>query len=70
MRYHFACGILEASDLVQAAMIELIKDRIDRCLDVAIVDQMMATVRDVAFNDDIDLERMPMHPPAFVPLRK
>lgn len=51
-------------------MIELSANRFDRRLDVAVVDEMVLPGWDVAFDNDINLEGMAMHAPAFVPLRK
>ena len=50
-------------------MIDLGMDGVNRGLDLAVVNQVVAAVRDVAFNDYIDPEGMAMHAAAFVPFR-
>src|SRR5437870_5043214 len=68
LRQHFAGGIFQARNLVEAAMIDLFVNRIDDGLDLAVIDQIVLAFRDFAFDDDVDLERMSMHPPALVAL--
>ncbi len=67
---HFAGGILQASDFIEALMVELLPQRHHRLLDLAIVNEVSLVLRDLTFHHDIHPEGVAVHPPAFVPVRE
>src|SRR6185503_1867594 len=63
---NLAGGVEEAFDLVQAVVVEPLHDRFGGGLDVAVVDQVALLRGDVAFDDDVEAERVAVQPPALV----
>ena len=61
-------GRLDINQFNQHIGIELAAQRIHGLSQVGVVDEVVLPRRNVAFNDDIDAERMPMHAPTLVPL--
>jgi hypothetical protein len=67
---HFAGGIFQPGNFIEAMMVDAVVNGVNRSLDFTVIDQVMLPIRDLAFDNDIDFERMPMHPPTFVTLWK
>jgi hypothetical protein len=66
----FARGIFQAADLIEVEVIQPTDDGIDDALDLAVIDQVPLFGRHFPFHHDIEAERMPVQPPALVPVRK
>ena len=62
--------MLKPLDVVQTVMIELHPQRLDHPLDLAVVDQVVLTLGNVAFDKDIDSKRVAVHTPALVAFGK
>lgn len=67
---NFTCRVLKPLNLVQAVVVQSLAQRLNRSLDLAVVDQVVLTFWNIALNDDIDSKRMSMHPPTLVPFGK
>ena len=65
-----AGGVFQAANLIEIKVIEPPDDRIDDPLDLPVVDQVPALGRHFPFDEDVEPERMPVQPPALVPVRK
>ena len=64
---NLAGGDGQAFDFVEVIVIELADDGIDDFDDIAVVDEVALGFINIAGNDNVELERMPMQSPAFVP---
>src|SRR6202008_5091053 len=63
-------GILESGNIVEIVVIELIVDRLERLLDVAVVHDPALHRIDLPAHRDLDIERMAMQPRALVTRRQ
>lgn len=70
MGKHFAGGILQPIDVVQAVVVELFDQRLDDALDHAKIDEIALIIGHFTCDDDVKAKRVAVHPPALVPLRE
>ena len=67
---HLAGGVLEAFDVVQASMVELLAQRLHRCRDLPVVHEVAGLGIDFTLDHDLDTKGVSVHAPALMPLRK
>ena len=66
----FAGGIFQAADLIEIEVIQATDDGIDHAFDLAVIDEVPLFGGDFPFHHDVEAERMPVQPPALMPVRK
>ena len=69
-RQHFAGGIAQAFNFVQIMVIEHFDRRFRGPLNIAIINQISLGRINLPFHDHIEMKRVTMQPPAFVPFGK
>lgn len=65
---NLAGRVFQALDIVQAIVVQLSDQRLHNSFDLAKVQQVTFRLIDLASDDDIDAERVAMHPAALMPL--
>ena len=62
--------VIEASDFVEVGMVELLHKRFHLRANLGVIVKPAGRQIDVAFHGDFDFETVPVHPAAFVTLRR